>query len=181
MNLTEQSATLDFLVLDDDSAFRQRLVLALQHRGYSCLGVSSGSEATAVLRESVVKKMILDLSMPEQTGLQVLDSAAEYLKDTQVVVLTGYGSIATATSAIKLGAMQYLTKPSTLDEILAAFNEPSTVASAIECPSLTQVEWEHLQRVLQRCDGNISKAAKLLGMHRRSLQRKLQKTPGVLK
>jgi two-component system response regulator RegA len=96
---------------------------------------------------------------------------------TVVVVLTGYGSIATAVESIKLGAASYLTKPADADQIVAAFGGIQPAEDA-EVPSLARVEWEHIQRVLTDCGGNVSKAARLLGIHRRSLQRKLSKNPG---
>ena len=125
--------------------------------------------------------VLLDLRMPETSGLNLIEDIKNLDSTIAVIILTGYGSIATAMQALKLGADHYLSKPVDADQILAAYDElhtdlpdkkiPDTV------PSLARVEWEHIQRVLSDCSGNITQAAKLLGIHRRSLQRKLAKYP----
>ena len=115
--------------------------------------------------------------MPERNGLEVVASLKRLDPAIAIVVLTGYGSIATAIEAIKLGAVYYLTKPADPDEILAAFSRQASAVVAMPDPltpkPLDEIEWEHLQQVLTDCQGNISEAARRLGMHRRSLQRKL--------
>ena len=125
---------------------------------------------------------LVDLRMPGASGLSLVRTLLEIDPHTRVVVLTGYGSIATALEAVRLGAVHYLQKPADVDEILAAFHRdelpPSeSPAPPTHVPSLARAEWEHIQRVLTDCGGNVSQAARLLGVHRRSLQRKLSKYP----
>jgi two-component system response regulator RegA len=124
---------------------------------------------------------VVDLRLPDGSGLDVVQRLKAIDPSTAIVVLTGYGSIATALESVRLGALHYLTKPTDADRILAAFqhglaSRPRDLAA--DPPSLARVEWEYLNRVLTDCDGNISEAARQLGMHRRSLQRKLSKYPG---
>ena len=119
---------------------------------------------------------LVDLRLPGESGLAVVRDLKELDPSTVVVVLTGYGSIATAVESIKLGAASYLTKPADADQIVAAFDGAQPAEDA-EVPSLARVEWEHIQRILADCGGNISQAARVLGIHRRSLQRKLTKYP----
>lgn len=172
----------EFLVIDDDRLFCTRLVKAIHDRGYAnTLGVESVQAALEILEDSDidVQRVILDLRIGGESGMKVLEKLSTSESSPEVVVLTGYGSIATATTAMKLGAVNFLTKPVSVEQILLAFEE-GEITSEISVPSLSQVEWEHIQRVMSDCDGNVSKAAKALGMHRRSLQRKLQKSPGEL-
>ena len=125
-------------------------------------------------------KIITDLKMPNKTGLELVEYLNQNKIKANIIILTGYGSIASATKAIKLGAIDYLTKPVDLDQILEAFNEQLETPKdphAKMHPSLERVEWEHIQRTLHDCNGNISKAARLLGLHRRTLQRKLAIKP----
>lgn len=176
-----------YLVVDDDTTFRERLLQALAKRGCDAFGVGTVDEAFAALQGGKYQRIILDLKMPGRNGLELLERLAEgpILENAnrlEVVVLTGYGSIATTLTALKLGAVNYLTKPVSLQQILAAFEGKSPAAAVeniktISTPSLSQVEWEHIQRVMRDCGGNVSQAAKMLGLHRRSLQRKLQKQP----
>ena len=167
----------NFLVVDDDEVFRTRLVKALQTRGIEARGAGSADEALAVAGASPPEAAIVDLRMPGMSGLDLVSELAQRHPGIQTVVLTGYGSIATAVEAVRRGAINYLTKPLDADQILASFEretEPPTVTST---PSLARVEWEHIQRILHDCNGNISLAARTLGLHRRSLQRKLGKLP----
>lgn len=170
-----------FLVVDDDASFRDRLVKALAARGLDARGAGSADEALALARQSAPQAAILDMRMPGSSGLDLIPRLLVVSPAMQIVVLTGYGSIATAVEAVRRGALNYLTKPLDADQILAAF-EPDgcpapTAAAADTTPSLARVEWEHIQRILTDCDGNISLAARRLGLHRRSLQRKLGKLP----
>lgn len=171
----------DYLIVDDDDAFRNRLAKALRERQYRVRTACSVKDAVNDINLFPTKRIILDLRMPEENGLSLLEQLFNKSPAPQVLILTGYGSIATATKAMKLGATNYLTKPAGIDEILRAFSETPLSEDEAPVPSLDQVEWEHLQRVLSDCDGNVSQAAKLLGMHRRSLQRKLQKAPAEIK
>ena len=168
------------LVADDDDVFRERLVRAFQDRGYRAVGAPTSAAALELGAREHPSRSVVDLRLPEEGGLSVVEGLKSLDPGNNVVVLTGYGSIATALDAVRLGATHYLQKPATVDDLLAAFareDEPGPVSEEAEVPSLARVEWEHLNRVLADCDGNISKAARLLGLHRRSLQRKLAKYP----
>lgn len=174
-----------FLVVDDDAAFRLRLVKAIESRGLQAYGAASPEEAVALARRHSAEAAVVDLRMPGASGLDVVRDLVAIDAGIQVVVLTGYGSIASAVEAVRRGAINYLTKPLDADQILAAFDRreegqgaskgASTPSETI--PSLARVEYEHIQRILHDCDGNISRAARRLGLHRRSLQRKLGKLP----
>lgn len=171
-----------FLLVDDDEAFRTRLVKALQKRGFEVFDASSPNQALALAQRVQPHAAVIDLRMPGGSGLDLVPQLAAAVPGIQMVVLTGYGTIATAVEAVRRGAMNYLTKPLDADQILAAFEkdaDPAPAAAAAEgtIPSLARVEWEHIQRILHDCDGNISMAARMLGIHRRSLQRKLAKLP----
>jgi two-component system response regulator RegA len=120
---------------------------------------------------------VIDLRLPGESGLAIVRDLKALDPSTVIVVLTGYGSIATAVESIKLGATGYLTKPADADQILAALDGTTAAANQFPAPSLARVEWEHIHRVLADCDGNVSQAARMLGIHRRSLQRKLSKNP----
>lgn len=124
---------------------------------------------------------MVDLRMPGRGGLELVRALHALDASTRIIVLTGYGSIATAVEAVKLGAFNYLPKPADVDDLLLAFSrgpgEPGQVTEDFQPPTLARAEWEHIQRVLADCGGNISEAARRLGLHRRSLQRKLQKYP----
>lgn len=171
------------LVVDDDDTFRNRLCRALEGRGWEVAGAPDGATALRLAATSSPDLAIVDLRLPEMGGLDIVRELRNLDKTTCIIMLTGYGSIATALTATKLGASHYLSKPADADQILDAYQKIATGApdpqqlSGAEVPSLARVEWEHIQRVLADCQGNISQAAKLLGLHRRSLQRKLQKYP----
>lgn len=171
------------LVVDDDDAFRVRLVRALAQRGFDVRSASEPREAVQLARAESPEFAVVDLRMPNGSGLELVRDLKAIDAQTNVVVLTGYGSIASAIEAIRLGATHYLPKPATVDEILAAFRRddvpPLTAVdgAAEKTPSLARAEWEHMNRVLTDAGGNISEAARRLGLHRRSLQRKLNKRP----
>jgi two-component system response regulator RegA len=170
------------LVVDDDEALRNRLAQAFVDRGWGCCAAADAEEARRRVRERAPTHAVLDLSMPGASGLVLLRDLRAQLPDLQVVILTGYGSIATAVEAIKSGAVNMIQKPADADMVLAAFSEPTGAATDhpaddYEPPSLARAEWEHIQRVLTDCGGNISQAARKLGMHRRTLQRKLKTFP----
>jgi len=166
-----------FLVVDDDAIFRERLVKAIIARGMEAQGAGSGEEAIALARKIHPQAAVVDLRMPGMSGLDLVRELISVHPAMQIVVLTGYGSIATAVEAVHRGAINYLQKPLDADQILAAFDKDADAATAETTPSLARVEWEHIQRVLADCEGNISLAARKLGLHRRSLQRKLGKFP----
>ncbi len=168
------------LIVDDDPALRDRLTRAFTKRGYEVTAAGGRTEACAAAKKDSPEYAIVDLKMPDGNGLEVVRDLIAIDPSTKVLVLTGYGSIATAVDAVKLGALSYLSKPADVDDILAAFDrsegealDPSSVD--YKAPSLARVEWEHINRVLADCGNNISEAARRLGIHRRSLQRKLQK------
>jgi two-component system, response regulator RegA len=168
------------LVVEDDDAFRTVLVSALDARGYDVIGVPDAASGIAAARRDSPEMAVVDLRLPDESGLEVVRQLKTIDATTIVVVLTGYGSIATALEAVRLGAAHYLTKPTDADRILAAFERGLAARPRdlpMETPSLAQVEWEHMNRVLTDCGGNISEAARELGMHRRSLQRKLSRKP----
>ncbi|MEB2312221.1 MAG: response regulator [Sorangiineae bacterium] len=169
------------LVVDDDDVLRATLVRAFAGRGFTATGARDYDEALAVAERDPPELCVVDLRMPGRGGLELLEALKRMEPEIAVVVLSGYGSIATAIDALRLGAVYFLPKPADADEILAAFARgaapPSTDVSAARAPSLARAEWEHIQRVLADCEGNVSEAARRLGIHRRSLQRKLQKQP----
>lgn len=171
------------LVVDDDDAFRARLCRALEDRGWRAAGAADGTAAIDLAKQLSPDLAIVDMRLPGMSGLDIVREIRQLDETTCIIVLTGYGSIATALTATRLGANHYLSKPADAEEILAAYSriesgEPNAGQDApATVPSLARVEWEHIQRVLADCDGNISQAAKLLGLHRRSLQRKLSKYP----
>jgi len=168
------------LIVDDDEVLRTRLGLAIQARGYEVRTASDGDEALALAADACPHMAIIDLKMPGMNGLELLTRLREQCAATRVVVLTGWGSIANAISAIRAGAVNYVTKPADATEILAAFDpsDPQDLEvddAELQAPSLAEAEWNHIQRVLNECGGNISQAAKLLDIPRRTLQRKLKK------
>lgn len=170
------------LLVDDHDVFRERLARAFQGRGFDVRTASNAEDALRLATEDSPEKAVLDLRMPGNSGLQLLQELKKIDPTIQIIILTGYGSIATTIDAMRLGASSYLAKPADVDDILAAFEraeqpplEPTPLTYT--APSLARTEWEHINRVLSDCGGNISKAAKILGLHRRSLQRKLQKYP----
>lgn len=169
------------LVVDDDEAFRYALTKSFRRRGLEAFGASNGSEALQLLAEQPFDACVLDLKLVGQSGLHVLPELLAIQPDLSLVVLTGYASIATAVEAVKAGAVNYLGKPADTDEILAALkgSRPVKEETVLEAQpmSVDRLEWEHIQRVLSENQGNISETARALGMHRRTLQRKLQKRP----
>jgi two-component system response regulator RegA len=176
---------IQIMVVDDDATFRARLVSALAARGMQAVGAGSPEEARETAARILPDRAVLDLRMPGSSGLELVTDLLAINADMEIVILTGYGSIATALDATRRGAMDYLAKPADADQILAAFqkvgrkkSDPKPAApDQATTPSLARVEWEHIQRILTDCDGNISQAARALGIHRRSLQRKLSKYP----
>lgn len=169
-----------FLVVDDDSIFRTRLAKSLRSRNFEVFEAANADEALSCVAIHHPHYILTDLRMPGLSGLELVKKVTALKTGASIVVFTGYGSIATAIEAVREGAVHYLTKPADVDEILTSFerssSEPQETAPA-RTPSLSEVEWEHIQRVLSDCGGNITHAAERLGIHRRSLQRKLEKLP----
>ena len=169
------------VVVDDDQVFRVRLCRALRGRGCEAYDACAPAQIIDLARNVSPDLVLLDLKMPGLSGLDLIQDIKRLDATIAVMILTGYGSIATAMQALKLGADHYLSKPADTEQILAAYANlnPGSAEkhTPTAVPSLARVEWEHIQRVLSDCDGNITQAAKLLGIHRRSLQRKLSKYP----
>lgn len=164
------------LLVDDDDAFRSRLARALEDRGFAVTAFPSVEATLASFAESP-EHAVLDLRLAGASGLELLKVLRERDPSTKVVMLTGYGSIPTAIEATRLGATGYLTKPTDADAVVQALMGTSASVRVDETPSLARAEWEYIHRVLADCDQNVSEAARRLGLHRRSLQRKLQKHP----
>ncbi len=168
------------LVVDDDQIFCQVLSRAFTSRQLVALTAHNATEAVQLAQQNRPGYAVVDLRMPDYSGLQLIPELLKVNQDMRIIVLTGYASITTAVEAIKLGAIHYLTKPADADEIIAALANASgdSLAQVRDKPlSLERLEWEHIQKVLADCEGNISAAARQLGMHRRTLQRKLNKRP----
>ncbi|MCF8007047.1 MAG: response regulator transcription factor [Methylovulum sp.] len=168
------------LLVDDDETFCKVLKSALEKRNYEVLVANDVVHGILLAEQSMPEYAVIDLRIGYDSGLELVKKLISLDDNTQIVMLTGFASIATAVEAIKLGAVHYLTKPANADEILVALNknkgDPSVTIS--ENPlSIKRLEWEHLQKVLMQYDGNISAAARALNMHRRTLQRKLDKKP----
>jgi two-component system, response regulator RegA len=170
-----------YLIVDDDDRFRDRLAKAFDARGQLVFTAQDCASALAVAAVEIIDRAVIDLRMPGPGGLQLLRELSQRDTKVEIVVLTGYGSIATAVEAMRLGARDYLTKPCHADRILAAFDadpeHPRDEEIEYPIPSLARLEREHIERVLCECNGNVSKTARLLGMHRRTLQHKLAKFP----
>ncbi|MFO1418635.1 MAG: response regulator transcription factor [Methylotetracoccus sp.] len=168
------------LLVDDDPTFCAVLQQALQKRGFEVHAANDVDAGLALAEQIVPEYAVIDLRIGHESGLTLVKRLAELDVNTRVVMLTGFASIATAVEAIKLGAVHYLTKPADADEIVTALHREEGDAS-VEIKdkplSVKRLEWEHLQKVLVAHEGNISAAARALGMHRRTLQRKLDKRP----
>lgn len=172
------------LLVEDDEVFARVISRALTHRGYEVSHASQVDSAIALIETNTMNYAILDLNLGGHTSLKLIPTLKEANPTIRILILTGYASIATAVEAIKLGADNYLAKPADTDEIISALVEKSTAQthdhdseSAMEPMSVRRLEWEHIQKVLMENGGNISATARHLKMHRRTLQRKLQKRP----
>jgi two-component system response regulator RegA len=177
------------LVVDDDPVFAAALARSLARRGACTETAADGAAALRAVAAFAPTHVVLDLKLGPENGIDVLRALLAARADLHVLLLTGYASLATAVEAVKLGACNYLAKPVDAQAVLAAFGDaiarPAVAAVAAAAgpvaptrgPSLKRLEWEHIQRVLAECDGNVSAAARRLGLHRRTLQRKLGKRP----
>ena len=188
---SEAAVARSLLIVEDDDVLRPRLARAFRERGFEVREAPDVDTALESARSDPPEYALVDLRLGTRSGLEVVRGLAELDPATAIVVLTGYGSIATALEAVRLGATHYLTKPADVDDVLAAFargtggpvaatdGTPSaeSTGGADSTPTLARVEWEHINRVLSDCGGNVSQAARILGIHRRSLQRKLAKYP----
>lgn len=171
------------LLIDDDHVFRSRLARAFQSRGWAVSEAADADQALIAVADLRPDLILVDLRMPGRDGIDLIPDLRTREPEAVIIVLTGYGSIATTLAATRHGADHYLSKPADVDQILAVYesvslgeeDNPESIPSSV--PSLARVEWEHINRVLTDCHGNISQAARLLGIHRRSLQRKLSKYP----
>jgi two-component system, response regulator RegA len=176
--VTRGAASADLLLVDDNEPFREALARSLVRHGWKVTAASTGDEALASARRHLPARVVLDLNLDGVFGLDLIPRLLEIDAAMRIVVLTGYASIATAVEAIRRGATHYLAKPVEVGEIVAAF-ERTSGDSGTPLPlsplPLNQLEWEHLQRTLFEHAGNISATARVLGLHRRSLQRKLRK------
>lgn len=165
------------LLVDDDEIFLNRLARAMEKRGFTVNRAASVAEARALLAENAPAFAVVDLRLEDGNGLDLVDAIREARADARIVVLTGYGAIATAVAAVKMGATDYLSKPADADEVTRALlARGETLPPPPETPmSADRVRWEHIQRVYEQCDRNVSETARRLHMHRRTLQRILAK------
>ena len=175
---------LKVLVIDDDEVFCQLIKRGLERHDFAAQTAHSEADALSIAESFLPDHILLDLRLGDTSGLQLIKPLLKIKPDTHIIVLTGYASLTTAVQAIKLGAINYLPKPVDVATILKSIMDPNANASAADLEeeiasptSLKRLEWEHIQRVLQENDGNISATARQLNMHRRTLQRKLQKKP----
>src|SRR5215207_2319127 len=168
------------LIVEDHQVLRDRLARAFRDRGFDVRVASNFDEAVSAATEDSPELAVVDMRMPGKSGLELLRALKQIDQTTKVVIMTGFGSIATAVEAMRLGATSYVQKPADADDILTAFMRAElppqqAVPADTPPPTLAREEWEHIHRVLSDCGNNVSEAARRLGIHRRSLQRKLQK------
>ena len=168
------------LLVDDDELYCEVLGDALTKRNFAVSIAHNLADALQLASDIEPEYAVVDLRIGTESGLELVKQLAELDENTRIVMLTGFASVTTAVESIKLGAVHYLTKPATADEVVAALHREegdATVAPSEQPLSVKRLEWEHLQKVLSEHDGNISAAARALSMHRRTLQRKLAKRP----
>lgn len=165
------------LILDDDELFLRSLARAMEKRGFDVRSVSTAAEGRVAAEESPPAYAVVDLRLEDGNGLDVVERIRELRPDSRIVVLTGYGAIATAVAAVKIGATDYLAKPADANDVMnALLSNDSDRPEPPENPmSADRVRWEHIQRIYELCDRNVSETARRLNMHRRTLQRILAK------
>lgn len=170
---------MNVLIVEDDIAFSQTLARRLGHKGYETQIENQYGQVLLTARQCQPDAILLDMNLGEGSGLQVIEPLRALLPETKIILLTGFASIATAVKAIRLGADDYLSKPVDLQTLLFALEGEQEVVNSDDFVPLSteRLEWEHIQQVLSVNDGNVSATARQLGMHRRTLQRKLQKKP----
>jgi two-component system response regulator RegA len=173
----EDLADKSMLIVDDDRPFLDRLTRAMESRGFEVRAADSVREAVAHIQSQAPAFAVIDMRLEDGNGLHVLEKLGAVRPDARAMILTGYGNLATAVSAVKLGAVNYLAKPADADEIINALLSGSDMPEPPpENPmSADRVRWEHIQRVYELCDRNVSETARRLNMHRRTLQRILAK------
>lgn len=171
------------LLIDDDAVFVKVLSRAMSARGFSVVPALDAASALHVLRTQTMDFAVVDLRIGRDNGLSLIPELLEQQPHLRILLLTGYASIATAVEAIRRGAYDYLAKPVDADAVVHALldehprEDDADASSEENVPRLKRLEWEHIQRVLAECDGNVSQASRRLGLHRRTLQRKLTKRP----
>ena len=165
------------LILDDDQPFLKRLSVAMEKRGFSVFPASSMAEFSRIIESDCPNYAIIDLRLSDGTGLDAVESIRNVNPESKIIVLTGYGAIATAVAAVKIGAIDYLSTPADANDILNAlvFSDQSKPPPPVNPMSADRVKWEHIQRVFELCNRNVSETARRLNMHRRTLQRILAK------
>ncbi|TAM99893.1 MAG: response regulator transcription factor [Rhizobiaceae bacterium] len=165
------------LIVDDDRPFLTRLARAMEGRGFAVETAESVEEAVSRVKVRAPAYAVVDMRLGDGNGLDVVSAIRDRRDDARAVILTGYGNIATAVTAVKLGAVDYLSKPADADDVLAALTraDGEKVAPPENPMSADRVRWEHIQRVYEMCDRNVSETARRLNMHRRTLQRILAK------
>ncbi|MCW5730832.1 MAG: ActR/PrrA/RegA family redox response regulator transcription factor [Alphaproteobacteria bacterium] len=165
------------LIIDDDEPFRTRLARAMEKRGFVVATADSVASGVAQAKASPPAFAVVDLKLADGSGLDVVSTLRQERAETRIVMLTGYGNIATAVAAVKAGAIDYLAKPADADDVEAALlaSSGSRPPPPEQPMSADRVRWEHIQRVFELCDRNVSETARRLNMHRRTLQRILAK------
>jgi two-component system response regulator RegA len=165
------------LILDDDAPFRQSLARAMERRGFAVIAAASLAEATQMVQDTPPVYAVLDLRLDDGNGLELVGLLRQVAPEARIVMLTGYGNFASAVSAIKAGAVDYLPKPVDADRLKAALLGLADEAPPPDEQPMTpeRVRWEHIQRVFEECSHNVSETARRLRMHRRTLQRVLSK------
>lgn len=178
--MSEAVRARSLLIVDDDDVFREVLARALRRRGHEVMAAGYAGQALRIAARTRFDAAVVDLRMPEQSGLDLITALHGTQPDLRILMLTGFASIATAVDAIKRGATHYLPKPADTDEILSAlFGDAASNTASIPAQPLSvdRLEWEHIHQVLTQHEGNVSATARALKMHRRTLQRKLAKRP----
>lgn len=175
--MTSVAANASMLIVDDDKPFLTRLAKAMEARGFTVSTADTLEAGKAAIRTSAPAYAVVDMRLEDGNGLEVIKLLRETRPDCRTIVLTGYGNIATAVTAVKLGAVDYLSKPADADDILAALTASGeSKPKPPENPmSADRVRWEHIQRIYELCNRNVSETARRLHMHRRTLQRILAK------
>ncbi|MTI10889.1 ActR/PrrA/RegA family redox response regulator transcription factor [Curvivirga aplysinae] len=176
-NPTSSLRERSLLLMDDDNVLLSRLARAMEKRGFDVSTAASISDCLTIIQQNPPAYAVMDLRLDDGSGLEAVEALSEARPDARIIMLTGYGNIATAVSAVKAGAVDYLSKPADADQITAALlEEDNSLPSPPENPmTADRARWEHIQRVYEQCDRNVSETARRLQMHRRSLQRILAK------